>query len=248
MVLALPTYLDHLRADVDRILAIPTDGLAAPVAACPKWDVADLVVHLADVQRYVTAQLLAPPGSELVHVEPPSAADDPIGLLAGAAERLLDAFGAVDPDEHRPNWAGAPTAAFWWRRMAQEAVVHRADVQLALGGLDPIDPGLAIDGVDELGDTFLRFAAPRGTTGAGETVHLHATDEGLADGTLTGGEWLFRFGPDGVDVTHEHAKGDMAARGLAQELLLFVWNRRPVELSCFGETDLLAWWPERVGI
>ena len=65
------------------------------------------------------------------------------------------------------------------------------------------------------------------------TVHLHCTD--------IDGEWLISSGGGEVTVTREHAKGDVAARGTASDLLLFVWGRVPADaLEVFGDTDLLA--------
>jgi hypothetical protein len=44
-----------------------------------------------------------------------------------------------------------------------------------------------------------------------------------------------------VTVTREHAKGDVAARGTASDLLLFLWGRVPADsLEVFGDADLLA--------
>lgn len=241
-------WLDHLRADIDRILLTPPEALDASVAACPGWSVADLLGHHAGVFCFATAQLRAEPDSELASFDPPPDGP-PLDVFAGAARALLDAFDATDPDEHRPNWAGAPTAAFWFRRMAQETAIHRWDAQQATGDAEPVDTALAVDGIDELVDAFLPVAKRRGITGTGETVHLHATDDDLAETLGAGaGEWMFTFTPEGVDVTREHGKGDMAGRGSASDLLLFAWNRRPVELTTFGEPDLLRWWPAHVRI
>ena len=200
-----------------------------PVAACPGWTVADLLGHHAGVFCFATAQLRAEPGSDLVAFDPPPAGD-PLEVFSATADGLFAAFAAVDPDEHRPNWAGAPTAAFWWRRMAQEAAIHRWDAEAAHTEPDPIDAELAADGVDELADTFLAQAKRRGITGTGETVHLHATDDGVT------GEWMFTFTPEGVDVERAHGKGDMAVPGSASDLLLFAWNRRPVERRLLRRT------------
>lgn len=241
------TWLEHLRTDIDRILLTPESALDRPVAACPGWDVSDLLGHHAGVYAFVTAQLRAAPGADLVAFDPPPPGP-PLEVYSSVATTLLAAFADTDPAEHRPNWAGAPTAAFWWRRMAQETAVHRFDVQAAYTDAEPFELPLAIDGIDELCDTFLSFAKRRGITGGGETVHLHATDDAVADGTVEGGEWMFTFTPDGVDTERTHGKGDMAGRGSASDLLLFVWNRRPVEIQTFGDPDLLQWWPEHVTI
>ncbi len=238
-------YLDFLRADLDALVATPTEALGEPVAACPGWTVADLLGHHEGVLRFATAQLRAEPGSAIVPFDPPAEDVDRIAAFGAAADRLYEELLVVDPAEHRPNWAGAERSAFWFRRMAQEAAVHRWDAQAAYASPTPIDVGLAIDGVEEMADTFLPHAKRRGITGDGETVHLHATDTDLAEGA---GEWMFTFTSEGVDVAHTHGKGDMAVRGSASDLLLFVWNRRPVDVETFGDTDARTWWPSRVRI
>ena len=41
-------------------------------------------------------------------------------------------------------------------------------------------------------------------------------------------------------MTHEHAKGDVAVRGTASDLLLFVWGRLPGEsLEVLGDASLI---------
>ncbi len=48
---------------------------------------------------------------------------------------------------------------------------------------------------------------------------------------------------DGVlTVTHEHAKGDAAARGPAQDLLLYLWGRGRENLACHGDAALIDAW------
>lgn len=244
----LDAYLTFLRADLDTIAATPIDGLGEAVGACPGWTVSDLLAHHTGVLRFVTAQLLAAPGSDMVKFDPLDDDEPILDAFATASTGLLAALERTDPTEHRPNWAGAATAAFWWRRMAHEAAIHRFDAQAALGRAEPIDPALAIDGVDEFCQVFLAHAKRRRILGSGETVHLHATDDGVADGTIPGGEWLFTFTDEGVAIDYAHGKGDMAARGSANDLYLFVWNRRPVDLVTFGDTDVQAWWPAHVAI
>lgn len=235
-------YLDVIRDALDRIRATPEHALDAAVAACPGWTVGDLLGHHDGVLRFVTAQLRAAPGSDLVPFDPPPDDEAPLESFSSAADALLAELVATDPDEHRPNWAEQPTAAFWFRRMAQEAVVHRWDVEAAHTTPAPIEPAVAADGVSEFGEVFLVHAKRRGITGSGETVHLHATEPDLD------GEWMLAFGPEGVEIEHTHGKGDMAVRGPAADLLLFVWNRRPIDVTCFGEPDPLQWWPAHVRI
>jgi predicted lipid carrier protein YhbT len=52
---------------------------------------------------------------------------------------------------------------------------------------------------------------------------------------------------DGLVVTREHAKGDVAARGTASDLLLFLYGRIDADgLDVFGDAALLARWRELV--
>ena len=46
--------------------------------------------------------------------------------------------------------------------------------------------------------------------------------------------------PEGVTVRREHARGDVAARGSASDLALFLYNRvGPEKLEVFGNAALL---------
>ena len=48
-----------------------------------------------------------------------------------------------------------------------------------------------------------------------------------------------RFDGEGMHVTREHAKGDVAVRGPASDLLLVVYGRKPAEeIDVFGDTSL----------
>ncbi len=153
-------------------------------------------------------------------------------FLAGS-QAVVDAFKRTDPSTS--VWTFSPadrTAHFWYRRRAHETSIHRVDAQLAAGRSPaPIDGPLASDGVDE----FLTFFVPRWGKDAvepGETLHFHCTD--------VEGEWLLRGSDDGVIVTREHAKGDVAARGSASDLMLLVWRRLPAsQVEVVGNADLL---------
>ena len=54
-----------------------------------------------------------------------------------------------------------------------------------------------------------------------------------------------RLAPGGVNVVNEHAKGDVAARGAASDLLLMMWGRVPVtQVEVFGDASLLERWSD----
>jgi uncharacterized protein (TIGR03083 family) len=150
------------------------------------------------------------------------------------AARLVDALRAVDPAT--PAWTFAATdrtAGFWRRRRAVETTVHRYDAEVAAGTPTPVDAALAVDGIDEFLSVFVARFGDRLAACGDFTFHLHCTD--------TDGEWLLARRDGEVVVTAEHAKGDVAARGSASDLLLFLWGRVPAEsLEVFGDAELLA--------
>ena len=70
---------------------------------------------------------------------------------------------------------------------------------------------------------------------------------GVVDRPAGTGEWLVTLGPEGPTVEHAHAKGDVAVRGTASDLLLLLWNRVPVDrCEVFGDAGLLDRWREAV--
>ena len=64
-------------------------------------------------------------------------------------------------------------------------------------------------------------------------MHLHCTD--------VAGEWTIRETDDGAVVTREHAKGDAAIRGAANDILLVLWRRRsPSTVDVIGDAEVAA--------
>ncbi len=144
----------------------------------------------------------------------------------------MELLAATDPA--KSVWTFSPTdrtAQFWIRRRANETAIHRFDAQSAAGSTSPIDAELATDGIDEFLTVFVaRFGKDVAT--AGETLHFHCTD--------VAGEWLVAREGDELRITREHAKGDVAARGSASDLFLFVWGRVPADrLEVFGDAAAL---------
>lgn len=218
--------------------AAETDPNAA-VPGAPGWDTTELVRHVGVIHARTsvilrTGTMERPTrGNGLL----PEAPTD--GLYPWYRETLAAVvadLGAID-DPDRPVYSFAPghqRAGFWPRRMAHETTIHRVDAEQAVGRpTGPIEPSLAVDGIDE---TLLVFVPAFGggrSPADGRTVHLHATD--------TDGEWLVRFGGGEVVVERGHAKGDAAVRGPAGDLLLWIWGRLPLDrLEVFGDADVAA--------
>ncbi|MET0628421.1 MAG: maleylpyruvate isomerase family mycothiol-dependent enzyme [Acidimicrobiia bacterium] len=215
-------------------------GLDAPVPSCPGWTVADLVEHIGNVQRWATRTVTTLPTerisrSDMSEVPPP---DELLAWFRAASAGLVDALAAADPSAPVWTFSGEHSVRFWFRRQAHEVAVHRWDAALAAGAVTPIDATLAADGVGEWLDLSLARGARglAGLAGHGDTVHLHCTDTAPD----VGGEWLVTLSGDATTVETVHAKGDVAARGTASDLDLFVWGRRPAEvLDVFGDAALL---------
>ncbi len=222
--------------------ALRSGDVATPVPSCPGWTIGRLVKHTGTAQRWadtiVERRSTEPVEAKTIDLALSPDAQADARRLAGwfedGAAHLAATLAAVDPDAAVWSWAGHNTAGFWSRRMAQETAVHRWDGQAARGMPHDIDGDLAVDGIDERFDNLTATQQRSGVaiTGDGETVHLHCTDRP--------GEWLIRLGPDGPQITREHAKGDVAARGAASDVLLLVYGRVPPErLEVFGDVALL---------
>ena len=153
------------------ITLIPLD---ARVASCPDWSFAELIWHLARVQRFWATTVRAGGADpvEPARAAVPSDAGELETFFRESTRQLVDAL-------HETSWE-AP-AWTWWkdertvgaiaRHQVQEAAVHRWDAQSALRSPDPLAPAVAEDGVDE----FLWIARQlRGL----EPIAFHATDAG----------------------------------------------------------------------
>lgn len=229
-------YLDAIASDSESLLAAAASvSLDTPIIACD-WTMRDLVAHQTVVWIFATNNVL---GRDPKTGPSPKAPEDERELFEWSntiRSEMLDVLGAADPDT--PTWTFAPdnqTAGFWHRRMMSETMVHRWDAQSAALAIDPMYPERAEDAIDEYTRVGLRFSSSRpNPVYPSASLHLHCTD--------TAGEWTF-VGDDGpnVTVTREHAKGDAAVRGPAQELLLWIWGR-PGEVEVFGDPEVAATW------
>jgi len=233
-------YLDQLARNSsllgDAAVAAGTD---ADVPSCPAWTVKDLLDHCVTGDAWARTIVEQGRAGSTERVLPADA--DPslrgealVQAFREGAEALVRELSSADPDT--PVWTFSSTnrtASFWQRRRAQETSVHRYDAQLAAGAPTPLDAVLAADGIDEFLTVFLPRLADNFADVGDATVHLHCTD--------VEGEWLVARRDGEFTVTREHAKGDVAARGSASDLLLFLWGRVAADaLEVFGDAELLA--------
>ena len=193
---------------------------------------ADLVFHLGSVQsRWSLLGTGAVRVEELVLPDRPGD-DELVDWFRSGVDATVEALGSVDPTAERWNWSGADQTAGWiQRRMAQEAAVHAWDGGNAVGSPEPIPTAVAIDGIDEFFEVFVRARASQ-FAGAEESIHVHSTDGE--------GEWVLTVGSGRTSFERIHAKGDVAVRGPASDLLLTMWSRGPrPAVEVIGEGDVL---------
>lgn len=192
---------------------------AAPVSSCPGWRVADVVRHTAEVYEHKMA-CVALAGVRPQPWPPRWPERDPLEWYADAHGQLLEVLTATPASA--PSWTWWPpdqTVGFWVRRMAQETVVHRVDVEAAVGALGPVDPELAVDGVDEVLTRMLAgdwSDEPQpGSTGM---VAVVAGDRA----------WQVSLTPERVEVVDGCAPGVTArVSGEPAAVLLWLWGRVP---------------------
>ena len=225
-------YRDALRTESTTLRrAAEQAGLDARVPSCPDWDVAELLAHLGRVYRWAAACVEANGFVSPADLPRPPAAD---GLDTWVRDGVDQILAALDRPADDPAWTWAPSGqvGFWQRRQAHETVIHRVDAELAAGAPTPVPGDLAADGIDEwLSLLPSRIGAPP-IVGHGETLHLHCTDRP--------GEWLVRRTADGLEVDRVHAKGDVAVRGPASDLLVVLLGRAsPERVEVLGERPVL---------
>jgi uncharacterized protein (TIGR03083 family) len=241
-------YVESVRDNARQFVeAVRKAGVDAPVPTCPDWTVADLARHQGRVFYWIGATLetKAQEYVDRTPFEEDAERADPLAFLESGAEHAVAVLEAADPDTPVWNWfdGGPGPARFWFRRMAHETVIHRVDAESAAAGrigTSRVEPAeLAADGIDE----FLEFIDARARGGRppqlSGSYHFHSTD--------VPGEWVAVFGDDGVTIRREHAKADVAVRGPASDLELFLYNRRGSEaLEVFGDPDAVAAWTEQI--
>ncbi|MEY2446873.1 MAG: hypothetical protein QOH79_349 [Acidimicrobiaceae bacterium] len=227
-------YLEAIRREGDRFYA--TADAADPtlgVPSCPGWDIADLVWHLGEVHWFWTTdvELRATDPDEVEQAKPQRPTEYPEVITFGRSQldRMISVLAATSDDVPVWTWSDDHTVGFIRRHQVQEAAVHRWDMQNAAthDPPAPIDPAVASDSIDELLVSTLPWGVNQEKPLPG-TVHVHCTD--------TEGEWFIH--PDGR-VEPIHAKGDVALRGTASDLLLAMFTRVGIDtLDVIGDESL----------
>lgn len=220
-------------------------GPEAVVPTCPGWTVRDLLAHAAGVHEWAASFVRADPDADPEHELPPAApGEDVVGRYRTAHADLVAALRAAPQELDTWTFLPAPSPlAFWARRQAHEAAIHRADAEAAARSSVAYPREFAVDGINELLLGFyarpgrrLRSALPRRL--------LVAPDDAPQS-------WLATIGPERCSTEILDAgvttAADCTVRGSVNELYLLLWNR-PAEPRVEGDPGVLALWRERAHI
>jgi uncharacterized protein (TIGR03083 family) len=238
-------------------LAASTSVLAAliesadpglPIPTCPEWNIRQLATHVGRAQRWA-AEIVSTRANDVIPFRsvpdgafPKERAEQAPWLLAGPG-RLVSAVQQAGDDRVWAFGFQLP-ATFWARRMCHETMVHRVDAELAAGRPPALVPDLAADAIDEWLDLQTarlpeQSDEAEGALPPGRSLHLHATDDGIA------GEWVVANGPGGVTVRPGHERADAAVAGPAAAVLLVLLRRRPADdpaVTVHGDRSVLEHW------
>jgi uncharacterized protein (TIGR03083 family) len=237
-------FLAHLRRDAERMLELAPADLAAPVPACPGWTVGEAFVHTGSVYSHKVACMRLPEGpqSESDWDHGPAEGQPAAEWFRERLDELTGELTARGPDAKAYTWYDDDqTVGFWFRRMAQETAVHRVDVESGFDAVSPVADDLAVDGIDEVLDWFLRYQnADVGPDGPGRGTVAVRTGDHIWRSTLTADE---------AQLSREPGPADAVVSGEPSELLLWLWGRRPDSaVAREGDEDLLRAFRERLRV
>ena len=223
------------------------------IPTCPGWTLRKLAAHIGRGDRWA-ATIVAERADSYVDIRTvadgalPQGQDGVAEWLRAGAATLIDAVAATGPDTPVWTFTGPQPASWWIRRRLHEATIHGADAALAVGADVVLSAELAADGLSEWLD--LLAARPVGAGAVpldvGQALHLHATDGDLG----SAGEWLVHGEAVTLSWEHGHARGQVAVRGRAVDLLLAALRRLPADdprIEILGDETIWRTWLDRTG-
>jgi len=238
------TYLTRLQSDATRLAEMAGHDLDAPVPPCPGWTVRDVVEHTGAVYSHKVACMRLPEGPE--HVEDwnhgPTEGEEIVAWFQERYDELVSELTARGPNSPSYTWHDKDqTVGFWFRRMAQETAVHRADVESAFDAMTWVADDLAVDGIDEVLDLFLVYQCEDvGPDGPGRGTVAVRTGEHI---------WRVTLSADDVVLSRDPGPAEAVVSGEPSELLLWLWGRRPDSaVTLEGDSELLTGFRARLKV
>lgn len=242
----LDAFLAALRDDTARLaVCAETGDLAAPVVACPGWDVRALVVHVGFIHRWATHALqeaTVPDVDQIAEPDPAASGEELGAWLRLGSGVLADVLATIPPNAD--TWHPFPVekkAWVWSRRQAHETAMHRWDAEVATVDTSDLDPAMAADGLAEFFEMLLPRALGREKAAAPDaSLHVHCTDDDLDDGT---GDWIVWSEAGEYRMEPVQRRGDATLLGRADALLLALMGRTDGhDLDVVGDADAVDAW------
>ncbi len=230
------SLLESLELFGNRMFTV-TDGKGSEaIKECPDWTVNDLMAHVGRVYGWVTSIIESGSLERPTTPFPTPPENDNREWAMNRLSTLLRILRESDPMTPVWTFGKDQNIGFFIRRMTHETLIHMRDAESIIDEFIEVDGDVACDGIDEYIDGALQrsmnpnkeFLYPDGS------IHLHRTDGE--------GEWLIEPSGNEIVVSRQHAKGDVAVRGSAISLLLYLWGREPQDLDIFGEAKIADAW------
>jgi len=230
------SLLESLELFGNRMFTV-TDGTGSEaIKECPDWSANDLMAHVGTVYGWVTSIIESGSLERPTTPFPTPPENDKREWAMNRLSTLLRTLRESDPITPVWTFGNDQNVGFFTRRMTHETLIHMRDAESIIDEFIEVDGDVACDGIDEYIDGALQrsmnpnkeFLYPDGS------IHLHRTDGE--------GEWLIEPSGSEIIVSRQHAKGDVAVRGSAISLLLYLWGREPQDLEIFGEPKIAAAW------
>jgi uncharacterized protein (TIGR03083 family) len=231
-------YLDPIEVHGKALIEIGADcDLESPVPTCPGWTLRDLLAHVAGSNRWVAKcvsegltpqKRILPPG--------PSGRDELKKWSQESLDEILTVLSTTAPEQLVWTPIRGSLGSAWWRRKAAlEAAIHRNDADNALGiNPETIDALLALGGIDEYAEEFLPLMLLAVPEPPPVTALLLAPTD-IDDSRL------LSLIPAGDDRDPGGAQVELSAT--ASDLLLWMWNRvSDGTLAVRGDNTVVQWW------
>ena len=239
-------YLSIISDESTGILSAYELDSRAAVPWSDRWSVGTVARHVAGTHHVVAEVVSGRPDADFglfAQLTTP-AKDSPefVDWARAGTASLLEELSSVPADEECWSWYESGRSVGWWaRRMALEAVVHRLDVDVALGRELSVASDVAADGIDEYLDVFVATSRAANDSPAGPTVSFECSDR-------SDRWWLDLSSRGQRTLSREPSDASVRISGTAEQLLWIVWGRvsasdaAGVELS--GDVKEFERWSE----
>jgi uncharacterized protein (TIGR03083 family) len=244
-------HVDMLQLEGNRMATASEEaGADAPVPSCGDWAVRDLLQHQGGVFRWSAAYVAQ--GKTQRDEDDWDRAVGPLPddthvfeWYRQSHQKIVDALRNADPELQCWTFGTAPSPlAFWARRQAHEASIHRVDAELAAELTPEVVPAaFAVDGLDELLLLFLRRHPGDQRASSPRTMAVRCDDIDAS--------WLVTLSAEGLAAERSEGTSDCTVHGRASDLYHALWNRLPAAalhstgdasaIDLFIEEDRMRW-------